>query len=530
MRATLPRVKTTDGMGISSYQNEDYNANALELYNLGYRKVRMGGTSPSFAALSNPTVVSAADIVAYKAKGFYVEKGCTHASGVDATLTSTNWADYHDYAVSLAQLWYAKGLDTFMIGNEMYTHVDGTTLTQDQLYSNFVQLATDIRAVCPSMKLVYNGTSNEMALWSNWIGTHGAIPAYMQLGFNLYGSSQTDTTTFQTQVNAVAALSGYISEWNLYFNWSQVTFDQELQKTYLKARYAIIQSSGLDNYFFVWKFQNTAVPTQWNDYSIKYSMGVPSTPGTSWGTRKFADILFIKRPKNVGTSSQSLSFDGTSYASYPNIPSGAGISLMFWYNRQTYSSSEKYVIGNANPSNSYKSAFRLYHDANSRNMVFSTYDDASSQNFLTINSFTGGVWNHIAITITPGSNTATLYINGVVIGTLPGYIGNPTDAIVIGARAGDNAQKNIMNIWDLVIQNTGVAWTQQQIIDHISHRKVPAGASYFDFTTDTNDKSGNGNNLTTTNTTYVSDVDQLYLIPNRNSSIVRAPSIIRSIS
>lgn len=516
------------GMNVNPYlltlpEVTGYATDAKEIAGLGITKLRMGGTFPRFLLQAN-FAIATTSIAIYKQYIPYVEFGCSD----DTTFTSSNWADYHDYAVLLAQSAIPAGADAFMVGNEL-THFDGTTITQDIHYSNIVQLAADIHALFPSTKIVYNGTANEMDLWTTWIGIHGALPSYFQLGFNLYGSGQTDTSTIQTQISKVQSLNGYISEWTIYYQWDTgVTFDQTMQKTYMDTRFAIVDASGLDHYFFVWKFQNPNVPGNWNDYGLKYSHGIPTNPGTSWGTRKFFKSLFVTREELPNTTVRSLSFDGSaSYATYPVLPSGAGISLAFWYNRQSYPTTEKYIIGNQNPANGYKSGFRLYHEAvgvlgiENRRIVFSTYDDDSSQNFRVVTSLTGGVWVHIAITIVPGSDTAILYINGVPQAGIPGYIGSPTDLIVIGARAGDNALKNKMNIWNLAIKNTSTPWTQQQILDHKNLGTIPTGASWFNFTSGITDQSGSGNDLTVSGTSFVNDAPYLTQYPTRTQSYTR---------
>lgn len=544
-RNTIPQLPATFGMGLSPYITSSadysrYQVDADELWNLGCRKVRMGGTSPLYVNLESEKHDTGTQVAIYKAKGFYVECGGSHLNGVDPQLTSSNWSTYHDYMLDFAQILYSYGLDTFMMGNEMIgSHYDNTTLTLQQMYSNFVTLAEEIRAVCPNIKCAYNGTANEMSTWNTWITENGAIPDYMRLGFNLYGSSDSDTANFQTQVNAVVALQTlngsnfvYVSEWAIYWDWEPCTHDQELQRQYTAAKKSILDASGLDYFYHVWKFQNPGVPSDWTDYAVKYSLGVPSSPRWESGTRKLAKALFPQRSVVPGITSRSLSFNGTSsYAVCPITPSGGGISLMFWYNRQRKGSDEEYIIGNANPTGSYASAFRLYNDANNRNIILSRKDDASSQSFNTISSVALGVWIHIAIVLTPGATTGLLYINGVQVGNaIPGYIGTPEGNIIIGGRGGDFAKKGKFNMWRLVVQNTNVGFTQQQILDHMNNGTVPAGASWYDFGEDATDQSGNGKDLELNNTSYVSDVDQLYLIPQRSASGSRTVSGTRSLA
>ena len=533
MRDPIPKLNSAkDGMSISNYQNINNQADADEIYNYGYRIVRMGGTSPHFLVEANWPAAAAQNAI-WVNKFDRLEFGCTHLNGIDAQLTASNWIDYHDYALNLATYMYNNaGLRYFMIGNEMIgSHYDGTTLTLQGMYTKLVELVQDIRAACPEMICTYNGTANEMDQWSTWISNNGAIPTYFYLGFNLYGSGDSDTANFQTQVNKVVALgnNAYISEWAAYYDWNLVTFDQELQKQYVAAKKSVIDASGLVNTFHVWKFQNTNVPSEWGYWAVKYSHGIPTQPGTSWGTRKFFSALIPQRSKVGGQTSQSLVFDGASaYATIPIVPSGAGISLMFWYNRQRKGTNEEYIISNSSVVDSFKNGFRLFHDANSRDLVLQRFDDISSSEFNVISSIVTGVWIHIAITIVPQANGCILYINGVpVTRTLSGFIGTPVDQIIIGARHNDNSKKGKFNMWDLAIRNGGTAFTQQEILDHMNHRAVPAGSSWYDFNIGTTDQSGNGNDMTTFGTSFKQDVDQLYFIPQRETSAVRGASGVR---
>lgn len=89
---------------------------------------------------------------------------------------------------------------------------------------------------------------------------------------------------------------------------------------------------------------------------------------------------------------------------------------------------------------------------------------------------------------------------------LSGFIGTPTQNIYIGARPTDAFGKMNANIWNLAIQNTGMAWTQKQIQDHMNTNTIQAGANWYDFIIDAIDRSGGRKDLTLVSTTYSTDV------------------------
>lgn len=489
---------------------EKYRVDTEELRRLGIKKVRLGGGDIGW---SNITQFNKELALLYKSYGFYVEVGATKISGTTGPLTASNWQIYHDALLAFAVWCDQNGIDAIMIGNELISHIDNTTLTLTQLYVNLKQLAVDIRAVCSKVKIVYNGTPNEITPLAN----AGITPGVNidKAGFNLYGSGPSDTANFQSQVNSVISNfgpKGYISEFNMYYDWSTVPFDQELQQTYTSQRLAILQSSGLDYYFFIWKFHNISDTASWNQYAVKTTTGKPTVTNEIWQCRSFYYTLFPGEYK--GNGKRGLAFNGTStYALTSIVPAQSGISLAFWYSRQRYHTGEEYILGNVKASEGYFNGIRLFHDINSDDLVFNT-NDAASHRFNVISSFPVGIWTHIAITMIPGTNTALFYINGEPTGTpVSGDIGTPTNALTLGARAGDNILKGQFFMSDLVIQNTSTPWTQQQIKDLISKNAKPAGATWFDFAHNVNDQSGNGNNLTLTSGSYSVDVPILPDVP-----------------
>lgn len=526
MRSAFNTLPSTDGMGISGFQNENFANTAKEVWAEGYRSVRLGGTSNRFENIdfaSNPP--PPADILAYKAQGHYVEKGITWvkipAFNFPALSESLYQSELLPYIRQHVPYYRTAGVDAYMLLNEMVGHIDNTTLTIQQMYTHIVEMCNEFAISYPGQQFVYNGTANEMATWTTWIAANGPIPTNLKLGFNLYGSGQTDVGGFKGQLDAVKALNGYISEWSLYYDWSLVTSDQDLQLQYMKIRKKLINDSGLKNYYFVWKFQNTSVPNSWSDFSVKYSNGVPSQPTNSWGTRKFFYALTGKRTPMLDTTKKSLKLPGAfsgvaSYMTFPQTISPNGISLAFWLNRLAFYQEAKFICAISGPHSNYLNGFRLYSDqwdgaTPQHNLILNTGSNVAINEFNAVSSTVWGAEMHIAITIVPGAGNGLLYINGLKVGNaINGNMGTPADPLTFGGRPVIHDECPGINIRDLVIHNgLTTPWTPQQINDHMKKRKIPTiGSSFYDFSiSDHLDQSSNGNDLTISGGSIYSELE-----------------------
>lgn len=488
---------------ITTGQDVYWQVDVDELWSLGVRKVRLGGTDPAF---TDAVTAQKALALRYKARGFYVEIGLTKVPFV-SSLTTTTWPAHRQAILDFAQWCQDNGMDAFMTGNEEELHNDNTTITDADIITLYKGVAADAQAIF-SGKVVYNASAGDTVI-SAW-NAAGITPGVDldQVGFNLYGSSYSNTASFQSQVNSVVnglgTTKAYVSEWNMYYDWTTVTFDQELQQRYIGERLSILEASGLDHFFWTWKNHNVNVPSEWNYWALKTTTGTPTETNQIWQKRSFYYTFFPTTYQGAGK--RGLAFDGShDYATTPIIPAGTGISIGFWYNRQRYHTGEEYIIGNLSPSDNYINGFRMFHDANSKDLVVHTKPSSGGQ-FLTKSRLNVGEWTHIALTTISGSNGATLYLNGEPYGTLQGYIGIPTRAITIGARAGDNILRGQFFMYYLAMQNTSTPWTQQQVVDLMNKNIVPTGGSFYNFSHNVNDLSGNNNNLTLVNGSYSVDV------------------------
>jgi hypothetical protein len=503
---SLPGILAMNVQGWNKYTHTDtekYREDARELWSLGIRYLRLGGAHYTWENI-NLYLLATAEF--YKTYGFIVEAGTTYIGG---NLTAAKWQAYHDGVVAFAVRCEAIGLDVFMIGNELESQIDGTTLTRSQLWLNLIQLAADVAAVF-SRKIVYSVTAPYISEWAALKSSPGL--GQLKIGANIYGSGPSDTVNFTNQVNAIVSGlgdDGYVTEWAPYWSWSSVPFNPELQKQYVEQRYKILKASGIKRAcFFVWKFHNVDDPSSWNQFAIKPTTGIAAEPNTKWQNRAMYHALFPQR-KYLRYNRRSLAFDGsTVYVTSSIVPSANGISIGFWYNRQRYTTAAgEYIMGNGANADTFANAFRLFHDANSKNLVLSTKGASGNPVFAVHSTLLIGDWAYIAVTIT--SSVATLYVNSEAVATTSGNIGTPTRSLVIGGRQDDFVDKGRFFMDRLTIQN-GVAWTQDQIRKLMKDNVHPDGSSWYNFSKKTgNDQSENTNHLTFVNPMYSLDVPVL---------------------
>lgn len=533
MRQPLPTINSSlQGIGSAPWnyirigESQNWVLDPDELWNEGIRRVRLGGTDPFYV---NATQAGKDYAILMKQRGMYVEfgltfvnKGGTEEDPLAGKFGVEDMDGYLEDCLEMTQWCIDNNMDAVMINNEMSALIDTRTLSvadfelwiRDVVGPACRELIEDAEV---EMEITINETANRISAWA----VLGRGSANIKRGFNIYGGSASDLPGFKTQANNIKAMGddAYISEWSIYFTWHLGTFDPELQRKYTEERKAYLNSIGIEHYYFTYKRTNTNDPGDWNAFGAKFTIGTPNNPSNEFLKRKLYSALFPGRTPVGGKVRKWLNFNGTSaYSECPIIPSGAGILIMFWLNRQEYASSEKYVIGNSVPSHGFLQSFRLFHDAPTsphpeynRRVALNTFNESASGGFNVINALSGGDDQQIAIYITPGSSKALLYINNRETGSKPsGYMGSPIDPIVIGARAGDFFGKAKMRIRGLVIKNSPS--TDKEAIEEIiaAHYNnpdnpsisAPLGASFYDFDlSDTEDQSGNGKHLVNTNTT-----------------------------
>lgn len=236
--------------GTAFYNSAKVAADFTLLYNSGVRKLRIGGANYSFVDGVNATKLVAQQA---KAAGFYVTFLIGNLGF--ATDTDANWATY-TAAVNAAADWaWANGMDEFQTGNELeYSQTSGTL---SNAYNKIIAMGLDVitnHFFADGITRFMSYAVAQDSLESTWISSGKGT--YNLIGYNVYGSNG-DFTNFQTKINAMFAAFGtslYLSEWNLNNNFSNFPQPESAQTTQIQARFNFIQSLGLVNYFFTYRW------------------------------------------------------------------------------------------------------------------------------------------------------------------------------------------------------------------------------------------------------------------------------------
>jgi len=207
---------------------------------------------PSYIyGVSNPIVLNCIYIIDQaKALGFHVTWGVT---STEDTLTAAKYPLFRAAAIARAQLAEAHGVDRFAT-NEEDRHVDDTTLTKAQIRDYCLNdIPNAISAVFTGDKSTNYAESD----LQDWIPLgKGATDSQ---GMNAYGENEYTTGRFNRVIDlfhAAYGSTGYISEWNLHYDWTQLTMSQARQRTEVRDRQRHLIALNIDAYFFMYSHVN----------------------------------------------------------------------------------------------------------------------------------------------------------------------------------------------------------------------------------------------------------------------------------
>lgn len=191
--------------------------------------------------------------------GFYVTWGIT-SSGA-SSLTSSTWPNYHDSVVAEAAYLQSQGIifSDFELGNELDMSIDGTTITQVQLYTNVQQLALDVKAVY-SGRISY-ALSGAYSVWqASWQGGLGhldviSVHPYGNINVNAQTVSFGNVNNILSYMPTYYGTNWYVSEFNLdASNANLQALSQAASVTNMQTMFNSITASGT----------STALVYKWN--------------------------------------------------------------------------------------------------------------------------------------------------------------------------------------------------------------------------------------------------------------------------
>jgi hypothetical protein len=234
----------------------------------------------------------------------------------------------------------------------------------------------------------------------------------------------------------------------------------------------------------------------------------PNAAGTAW----FDDITLTPTTQDtrlaVVDMKSSLSFNGTtSYATFNGVRHTSGIfSLGFWVKPYKPNFDQRLVSCRGYTTDGgFEMEYVGLEDA--FHLIFTNSSDGSIGTSGSV--YLGrGVWSYVGLTVE--NSSVKIYVNGTVKNTLTlsGVIGGASSqSLTLGRKSYDPSMYALMNMSQFSFEN-GAVWTTEQIKQKMTQQplsativaKLDEGAG-----TTAYDSSGNANNGTITNGTWVRD-------------------------
>jgi hypothetical protein len=121
-----------------------------ELLTNGFTQLRIGVT---YWAEANAIAITKSAITIAVSKGAEVIWGVGSGAG---TITAANWLGYRQAILDNAQWAQDNGVYEFQLGNEEEVHVDGITITGDQMITNLKKVATEVKQIFTNGSISYS--------------------------------------------------------------------------------------------------------------------------------------------------------------------------------------------------------------------------------------------------------------------------------------------------------------------------------------------------------------------------------------
>jgi len=205
----------------------------------------------------------------------------------DYTITAENWPDFRAAILDAAQWAQANGVYEFQLGNEEGLHIDGTTMTLDQLITNIKSVATEVKAIFTNGNISYScyqdfisdwiaagkGDIDIMALniYREW-GAHNAIPWKSKID-NMVSAFGTDGT--------------YITEFGLHTDGLEnYSTDEAVQAVAIAEMIEYIKASGIERaIYFFWRGDDFGAMKADGTYRLLWNQALLNS-----GSIKFATV------------------------------------------------------------------------------------------------------------------------------------------------------------------------------------------------------------------------------------------------
>ena len=242
------------GLGMmicSTDDNKEFDSYVDTLLANGFTEIRTeipNWNYEPFLTRSKAAVVRSVD------KGMKVIWGVEQwADGRDCPyITANNWPNFRQAILDNAQWAQDNGVYEFQVGNEEECHVDGITMTADQIIINLKSVAKDVQSIFTNGKVSY---SCDLSHVSNWVSAGKgdldivALNAYMGRidDFDDYWKTQVAAL-----VNTFGSSGTYITEFApSSTSLDSYSTDETVQAEAVNEMLEYIKASGINraNYF-----------------------------------------------------------------------------------------------------------------------------------------------------------------------------------------------------------------------------------------------------------------------------------------
>jgi len=235
----FPTSDNTWGLSSSFEERVD------ELLANGFTQLRIG---VNYWAEASAVAIAKSAVTLAVSKGAEVIWGVGSGAG---TITATNWLGYRQAILNNAQWAQDNGVYEFQLGNEEEVHVDGSTMTGEQMIINLKDVATEVQAIFTRGNISYSfGWGYDV----DWIAAgKGDIDI---IAYNLYmGGDGTYTYPWKSDIdnliNAFGVDGTYLTEFGPSSSpLDDYSTDEAVQAAAVTEMIEYIKASGMKRAIF----------------------------------------------------------------------------------------------------------------------------------------------------------------------------------------------------------------------------------------------------------------------------------------
>jgi len=240
-------------MGFFCFYQSEFESDISTLNSNGFSQLRVDipDYQNSWLDTSKSTVEQVID------NGFKVIWGVSSNSFNNAahTITSSNWPTFRQAILDAAQWAQDNGVYEFQLGNEEEYHIDGTTMTVDQIIANLKSVASEVQAIYTIGNISYSCAHSYI---SNWTAAgKGDIDILASNVYMGYDGNYSDS--WKGEINNLISAFGidgtYLTEFGLSAtSLADYSTNETVQAEALSEMIEYIKNSGMERaFYFAWR-------------------------------------------------------------------------------------------------------------------------------------------------------------------------------------------------------------------------------------------------------------------------------------